>query len=112
MIHPKTNPHFHLFRQLLTCDTNDIELTLGAVKVISSWNDADPDPVPSKHITRRVKNLKLVGALKEFPAVLEDTTRIDITAGNVSVSNTKSTVYWCRTIRFHQPATKHIFNTG
>ena len=84
-----------------------MEITVGAVKVIYSWNDADPDPVPSRHITRGVKNLKVVGAVREFPVALENTTRIDITAGNVSIPNTKSTVYWCRTIRFNQPATKH-----
>ena len=85
----------------------DIELKLGAVKLIYSWNDVDPNPVPSRHTTRGVKTVRLVGAVREFPAALENTTRFDITTGNVSIPNTKSTVYWCRTIRFNQPATKH-----
>ena len=77
------------------------------MKVIYSWNDVDPDPVPSQHTTRGVKNMKLIGATREFPAAIQNTIRFDITAGNVSVPNTKSTVYWCRTIRYNQPATKH-----
>ena len=107
IIHPNDNRHIFFFRQLQTCDVNDMEITVGAVKIIYSWNDADPDTVPLQHITRGVKNLKLVGATREFPAALENTTQIAITAGSVSVPNTKSTVYWCRTIRINQPATKH-----
>ena len=90
-----------------------MEITVGAVKIIYSWNDADPDPTPSQHITRGVKYLKLVGATKEFPAALEDTTRMDFTMGNIAVPNNVSTIYWCRTIRFIQPATKqHVVRIG
>ena len=98
---------FQNFRNLLTCNEDDVELKLGAVNVIYSWNDDDPNPIPSQHTTRGVKNLKLIGAVREIPAALDNTTRVDITIGNVSIPNSKSTVYWCRTVRFNQPPTKH-----
>ena len=89
-----------------------MEITVGAVKIIYSWNDADPDPTPSQHTTRGVKYLKLVGATKEFPAALEDTTQMNFTMGNIAVPN-DATIYWCRTFRFNQPVTKqHVVRIG
>ena len=95
-------------RQLLTCDERDAEIVFGAMKLIYSWNDNDPiNQVPLKHITRGFKSVKLIGSRMEFPAALENSQNIEFRMGNVTVPNTDNTVYWCKTIPFAQPATKH-----
>ena len=98
---------------LLTCDERDAEIVFGAVKVVYSWNDNDPNPIPQKHMTRGVKSVKLIGTRKEFPAALENSQEIEFRMGNVSIPNTADTIYWCKTIPFTQPATKqHIIKFG
>ena len=100
-------------RKVETCDERDRSILSGTTKVVYSWSNSDPNPTPLKHVTKGFQNVNLIGAKTDFsPSVTSNTTVVEFTMGNISIPN-EASVYWCRTIRYTQPAQKnHVIKIG
>ena len=94
---------------MLTCDDNDRDIEFGTTKVIYSWNDDDPINKPLQHTTRGTTSVNFIGAMRDFSLadLPADTQTVQFTMGDLVVPHDTDTTYWCRTMRFNQPATKH-----
>eukprot|EP00112_Aurelia_sp_Birch-Aquarium-sp1_P005363 Seg1607.2 transcript_id=Seg1607.2/GoldUCD/mRNA.D3Y31 product="DBH-like monooxygenase protein 1" protein_id=Seg1607.2/GoldUCD/D3Y31 len=84
-------------RNLVTCDSKDLDIPIGTSKVIYAYGDNDEDRL-SYHATRRgARSLSLLNYVKNSP-VPASAKHFDVVINKVKVPS-KETTYWCEVFK-------------